>query len=321
MSQTAFASDAALVVQGLLIFSAAIVGVIGYYVQSKLAGKARQREIVAARKEHLRQLELARVREKLDTFIGPVSHLFHSFSSQLLELMSVLGKQYWPEIFKQHQELFQQKGGWPVAFQGTCGMVFSDGMFLDDAGTAVSKQLTDNPTSNGAKLYRKSMARLISDYALPLANLIKTHAGYLQEWTSGEDFKKAYPHYAKNPMARNLFFVQFQHFAYEFRDVIQDWETGDYTVAWPVLSHYSYHMWTYASQMITRIREKENQYGTADHSVTRAEDDVKIIKTRDPNESYGVLRKKKSSSKTKYVLAVGAATVGAAAATVSGGTR
>ena len=91
MSQTAFASDAALVVQGLLIFSAAIVGVIGYYVQSKLAGKARQREIVAARKEHLRQLELARVREKLDTFIGPVSHLFHSFSSQLLELMSVLG--------------------------------------------------------------------------------------------------------------------------------------------------------------------------------------------------------------------------------------
>ena len=117
MSQAAFASDTALIVQGVLIFSAAVVGVIGYYVQSKLAAKSRQRELLLSRQEHLRQLELARIREKLDKFIGPVSFLQHSFSSQLLGTVQKQMGEFFSREFAQHNAQFQEMGGWPAAFQ------------------------------------------------------------------------------------------------------------------------------------------------------------------------------------------------------------
>ena len=119
------------------------------------------------------------------------------------------------------------------------------------------------------------MRRLVFDYAVPLADLIKAYGGHLQEWTTGDEFKRSYPFWAGNPTGRNLFFLEFQSFAYEFRDVTMQWEAGNFKRAWPFFTHYHYAMWTYASQMITRIRMKENAYGTASHAVTRAEDDVK----------------------------------------------
>ena len=116
MSQAAFASDTALIIQGLLIFSAAVVGVIGYYVQSKLAAKARKREVIAAREEHLRHLELQRVREKLDDFIGPVSHLCHSWGSQFEKLALFFGTTYFPDdIHNTKQTLNKREAGVPLS--------------------------------------------------------------------------------------------------------------------------------------------------------------------------------------------------------------
>ena len=153
MSQAAFASDTALIIQGLLIFSAAVVGVIGYYVQSKLAAKARKREIIAAREEHLRHLELQRVREKLDDFIGPVSHLCHSWGSQFGKLVLFFGTKYFPDEHAQHKANFKQKGGWGAAFQGKGEFAFHDGMFMAEAGNAVSKKLTEDPMVFNSRVY------------------------------------------------------------------------------------------------------------------------------------------------------------------------
>jgi hypothetical protein len=180
MSQAAFASDTALIVQGLLIFSAAVVGVIGYYVQSKLAAKARQRELLIARQEHLRQLELSRIREKLDTFIGPVSFLQHSFSGQLLGTVQVRMGEFFPQEHAQHKALFKEKGGWPAAFQGKAKFALMDGIYFGEAGASVSRQLTSAPDSEAAQLYRQVMRRLVLDYAVPLADLIKAYGGHLQ---------------------------------------------------------------------------------------------------------------------------------------------
>ena len=63
------ASDLGLIVQGVLIFLSAIVGVIGYVVQSKLSQRAKTREEELARKEHGRQLKLQRVRQQMSQHI------------------------------------------------------------------------------------------------------------------------------------------------------------------------------------------------------------------------------------------------------------
>jgi hypothetical protein len=297
MSQAAFASDTALIVQGLLIFSAAVVGVIGYYVQSKLAAKARQRELLIARQEHLRQLELSRIREKLDTFIGPVSFLQHSFSGQLLGTVQVRMGEFFPQEHAQHKALFKEKGGWPAAFQGKAKFALMDGIYFGEAGASVSRQLTSAPDSEAAQLYRQVMRRLVLDYAVPLADLIKAYGGHLQEWTTGDEFKRSYPFWAGNPQGRNLFFLEFQSFAYEFRDLVTtQWDTGNFARAWPFFTHYHYAMWTYASQMITRIRMKENAYGTASHAVTLAEDDVKLVSKGQGDGASSSTVKRKSSS-------------------------
>ena len=317
-SNVAFASDTALIVQGVLIFSAAVVGVIGYYVQSRLAAKARQREIKDARAEHLRQLELQRVREKLDNFIGPVSHLCHSWGSQLQKLESFFGRKHFPDEHAQHKGIFTEKGGWAAAFQGKGEFAYRDGMFMAEAGTAVSKKITEDPSSEAAVLYRKTMKRMVMDYAVPAAELIKKYAGHLQEWTTNDEFKKSYSQYASNGLGRNLFFIDFQSFAFEFRDLIMDWENGDYTTAWPIINLYHLNMWTYPTQMITRIREIENGFGSGKHAVSHSfviEDGTEIV-TGD-NDKRNTERKT-SSSGNKYVVTAGVAGVAAAAAATSG---
>ncbi len=312
MSHAAFASDTALIVQGVLIFSAAVVGVIGYYVQSKLAAKARRRELLLSRQEHLRQLELARIREKLDTFIGPVSFLQHSFSGQLLGTVQTRMGTFFPQEHAQHQALFREKGGWPAAFQGRDKFALVDGIYFGEAGASVSRKVTAAPDSEAAQLYRQVMRRLVFDYAVPLADLIKAYGGHLQEWTTGDEFKKAFPFWKGNPIGRNLFFLEFQSFAYEFRDLVTtQWDQGNFARAWPYFTEYHYAMWTYPSQMITRIRMKENDYGTASHAVTRAEDDVKAgeaairhRKLSNANNVGSSSKKNSSSNSSKYNVTV-----------------
>ena len=188
---------------------------------------------------------------------------------------------------------------------------------MAEAGNAVSKKLTEDPTSEAAVVYRNAMKRMVMDYAVPAAELIKKYAGYLQEWTTSDEFKKSYSHYASNGLGRNLFFVDFQSFAFEFRDLIMDWEHGDYTTAWPIINHYNLNMWTYPTQMITRIREIENGFGSGKHAVTHSivNKDGTEIMTGDKRNTEA---KKKSSSSKKYVVAAGVAGVAAAAAVTSG---
>ena len=167
-------------------------------------------------------------------------------------------------------------------------------------------------------MYRKTMKRMVMDYAVPAAELIKKYAGHLQEWTTIDEFKQSYSHYASNGLGRNLFFIDFQSFAFEFRDLIMDWENGDFTTAWPIINLYHLNMWTYPTQMITRIREIENGFGSGKHAVSHSfviEDGTEIV-TGD-NDKRNTERKT-SSSGNKYVVTAGVAGVAAAAAATSG---
>ena len=59
------ASDVGLIVQGVLIFLSAVVGVLGYVIQSRLGRAQKQREEELERKEHGRQLKLKEYVNKL----------------------------------------------------------------------------------------------------------------------------------------------------------------------------------------------------------------------------------------------------------------
>jgi len=99
-----------------------------------------------------------------------------------------------------------------------------------------------------------------------------------------------------------------------------DWENGDYTTAWPIINHYHLNMWTYPTQMITRIREIENGFGSGKHAVTHSivnKDGTEIV-TGDNDKSNTEKKKKSASGSKKYVVAAGVAGVAAAAAVTSG---
>ena len=60
-------------------------------------------------------------------------------------------------------------------------------------------------------------------------------------------------------------------------------------------------MWTYPSQMITRIRMKENKYGTGSHAVTLAEDEVKEADARSRLATEKQSSRNSSDKESKYV--------------------
>ena len=97
-----------------------------------------------------------------------------------------------------------------------------------------------------------------------------------------------------------------------------DWDNGEYTTAWPIINHYHLNMWTYPTQMITRIREIENGFGSGKHAVTHSivhKDGTEIVTGNKRNKE----QKKMSLSSKKYVVAgagvAGAAVVAAAVTT------
>ena len=63
------------IIQGVLILLSSLVAVAGYFVQSKMKLKERQREQEMQHREYLRKMKLERLREQMDVFLGPMSVL------------------------------------------------------------------------------------------------------------------------------------------------------------------------------------------------------------------------------------------------------
>ena len=300
-TRSANASDVGLIVQGLLIFLSAVVGVIGYIVQSKMKAKIQEHEQELTHQAHLKQLKLKRVREQLGTFLGPAS--MHTMQ---------IWHQYW--IMRLDSSIFNKLSNNELQKYWENEAKFNFRTFLKAEvneltswiGPSLEDKCRSEPKSSFAIHYRNFMTRLIKNNAVPLSKLLKNYGGHLQHWPTSEEFKKRFVCVAENGWGRNLFFLQFSSWTDEFVDIIDNmWSKGDYTLMFPLIAPYPCQITPYIIQMISKMREMEVTLGTSDRrDVISLDKETKKLEQAE-DEAEKKLAKKESAPKPtnkKYLV-------------------
>ncbi len=182
------ASDVGLIVQGVLIFLSAVVGVLGYVIQSRLGRAQKQREEELERKEHGRQLKLKRVREQIEKFVGPAVQLAEQQSRYSVRfIQNVLSPGLgFNDICKVH---FGFPNG--VVDAGKFEKIYVEAFILSEENEKeIRKDLVNGKL---ATQYRQYVRMQMKYYALPLVDLLEKHALSQQEQPTKEKFNKRFP--------------------------------------------------------------------------------------------------------------------------------
>ena len=303
-SRTNNASDIGLIVQGSLILLSALVAVCGYYVQGRLKSKERQREMVDAQRERAVQMRLETLRKKISIFVGPcVQHLLN-LQTTINYLQDWIKDNGYADEYKRYRDEEDEAGN---TMKRMWGGHWSKRYTL--VGKYVEAAIKADPTSKLARIYLRTFKIMISQYAIPLANLINLHGQYLQHWGDKEAWKKRFPGSATNGLARNLFPTQLVRWAHEFEVIILQWDKNDYRDLFPVVNPFPSNCIMQFTSMVSDLREMENEAGVANHAIHHAtEEQAKAQEIPSP------------VSKKKYVASsiVGGAVGGGIVAAVVG---
>ena len=306
-SRSANADSTALYVQGLLIFLSAVVGVVGYIIQSKMKAKEREHEQVLAHNAHLKQLKLERVREQMGTFLGPATMHTMQIWNQFWVMRSdegVLNKLSGGKLQHYYEEVI--KFNFKTFLKAEVNEMYSW------IGPDLEEHCRNEPKSKFAVSYRNIMTRLVKNNAVPLTQLLRRHGSHLQQWPTSEEFKKRFVCSSKSGWGRNLFFLQFCNWSDEFVDIIDNmWSRNDYTLLFPLFAPYPCQITPYLIMMITTLREMEVKLGTSDRlDVTSHDKEFKNLEAANDKESKkknkpsGLEEKKNPAEKiiaSKYV--------------------
>ena len=271
------ASDVGLIVQGTLIFLSAVVAVLGYLVQSKLK---RKEEKLASERQHdaeIRQLKLARIRRKIDEFIGPALmanlHVFdiynqafapQGFTPRATAVGNEAEGKYANTLDKQLNgkitEYWKSKG-WNMidVYKGKMNLLPT---FV---GEEVEELIRKNPESKISRFYFRHCRRLVDQGKLCSDILVK-YCAQLSEYMPPAEFKEKFSCAKDSIMQRNTFATQFGSFINEFEYIIKiDWDANnDYSVLYPTINHYPMQMVMYLANMLARITKTENELGLID---------------------------------------------------------
>ena len=271
------ASDVGLIVQGTLIFLSAVVAVLGYLVQSKLK---RKEEKLASERQHdaeIRQLKLARIRRKIDEFIGPAlmaTITFHDvyyqafgpqgFTPRATAVGNEAEGKYANTLDKQLNgkitEYWKSKG-WNMidVYKGKMNLLPT---FV---GEEVEELIRKNPESKISRFYFRHCRRLVEHGKLCSDILVK-YCVQLSEYLPHTEFKEKFPCAKDSVIQRNTFAMQFVTFINEFDYIINiDWDkNNDYSVLYPTINHYPMQLGLYIANMLARITKTENELGLID---------------------------------------------------------
>jgi hypothetical protein len=314
-SVSANASDVGLVVQGTLIFLSSLVAVAGYFIQSKMRVKEKQREqrMLAATK--LNDMKLQRIREKATIFVGPAAENAMTIGSHLSYL-----RDYTEKVFPEQWKRFRDK-------ENTIGIGWNDGPGEEGpqtnkrqwngewnrrwslVGKEIEEMMKEHPQSAYAIHYRENIRALLEMNCLPLALLINQYGQSLQHWGNKDGYKMKFPVAANNGMLRNLFPVQMVRWIGEMQQIVKNrWDKGIFDCFWPKINPYPCQIWSHFTSMMTQIRELEVECGLAQHHISK---DSWII----GNESHGMSeeeiaietksQEKKKKKMGKYAVAAG----------------
>ena len=262
------ASDIGLIVQGLLIFLASVVGILGFIVKGRIERKAKQREDDLQYMQHLRRLNLERIRLQISSFVGPAA--MHSMA---------IWSQFWNStVAGNHEKTFDKLSGGLVS-EYFISINFSFQAFMKGhindlrswVGPACEQRMREDPESLLALTYRSVMKRLVQRSAVPLTGLIENHGQVLSQFITVDEFKERFPCSAQDGWLRNSFYNSFINWTYEFLEIIDAWSRKDYRLLFPQHAVYPAQLTPYLINQLTALRKKETKLGTADHKVTSDE--------------------------------------------------
>ena len=259
------ASDIGLVVQGVLIFLASVVGVFGFIVKGRIERKAQNRANEVQHQQHLRRLNLERIRLQISMFIGPACQ--HSM---------ILWSQFWTSTLTGDQDTTFDKLSNGLVSEYYTSVNFSFQSFMRGkingmkswVGPKAEQAMRDNPNSLLAVTYRRVLTRLVRRSAVPLSELIEKHGQVLSQFPTADEFKKRWPCSAEDGWLRNAFYNSFVNWTHEFVDIIKSWQAGNYALLFPQHAVYPSQLTPYLISQLTKLRKKETDLGSADHKVT-----------------------------------------------------
>lgn len=306
MATEAVGVDPALaqILQGTLILLAAAVGVGGYLVQSRLKAKARAEEHRQSHSAELRRLELARVREKLDTFAGPLqislseltNLLFTTFIPTTARTL-VFGSQRECEMHSHH--LDQLTGGKVTEFFAehstldvTEFLIRGERNLLPSfVGPEVESMVREHPESEIADVYFTTCRRILT-VCRRASDLINRYAGHLFQLQTMEKYLADWPACRGAIQSRFLMLSQIMTFTTELADIVErKWAKGDYSLLYPRLNKFPLGGIMYCMKQAIAIRARETELGLEKH----AKFDIAAVASRIRGEE-----EKEQTASSKY---------------------
>jgi hypothetical protein len=252
LSNVRNASDWGLIIQGLLIFLSAVIGVVGYYVQGRLKSKEKKEEELMKQSMHIRELKLKKINEKLMRFLAPCSQLCFNLQTHKGYFFDYAEKCY-PEEWARYKVEKDKRGSYG---KGEYNKSFT---FV---GEEIEKIMKDNPQSEFSKRYRQNMKVLVYSYAMPINDLIQQYGQSLSIRGDKDAYKKRFPCVANNGLLRNVFITQMCRWACEFKAIIEEeWDKGIYDTVFTVINPYPEQVLRHFLGQLSEIRELENEYG------------------------------------------------------------
>ena len=291
--------DFGLVLQSALIFLSAIAAIASYIIQSRLKSKEHNGELNRQHNQELRKIRLQRVREKLDTFVGPASQISSAF--WYIYFTTLAPKGFYPRKLsigneietKYNQSLDDITDGAVTKYFKSINIDFTNAWVKPNKNITfnqipsfvspeMEEQIRKNPEGEIGTLYIMSCRRMILGLGKKLADLILNYGGHLHEWSSREKFKKKYYIAKDSGYLRQLYFVQFIGFIDEFEYIIKHmWDKGNYTLLYPKGAKLPMQLFqNYFPEMVTTLREKESELGIDSHNEMSMEEEWdELLKT------------------------------------------
>ena len=239
------------IIQGVLIFLSACTAVLGYVVQSRLAAKAAARELEHARIERHKDAQLKELRLLLSDRIGPIHGLLQTGQNTLGSFAaSALNKsmmEYWMT------DLFDGLESMMKTMHGKC----ADTLFMATPFTSktLMAKMKADPDGEIARNFRSTMRVTLEDYFEPAAELLRRHMNELN-FPTREDFVKKFPVMEGDPQLRKKFFIQHMSWSSAMKQVVKQWDRGDFTNFFPPHQKYPFLVVNYLSYMLDEVKDE-----------------------------------------------------------------
>ena len=265
------ASDVGLIVQGTLIFLSAVVAVIGYLVQAKLARSAAAHDIQTARAERHKDARLQSLQNQLSNLIGPVQSLIQTGHNMVFTTAARNAKlgtmQYYMSVMGGKEGMSKHMKGEKIGLRTW--------LMPDQV-----EEIAQTPKCKVGKEFRMMMECALEECFSPAAEILKRNMNDLPV-PSREDFIAMFPVYKNEAQLRKKPIVEFIAWTYEMNKIVsREWSQGEFSrvhgsIDFPIILN------KYLIMMLDKVKEEITMLTSSEFSfnlISTSEEYTKIQK-------------------------------------------